>query len=56
MTQQPAELMDSLLRLVLIDGNEGVDVVQSVEQKVRIYLILKVIQLRLCLLLLRLLQ
>ena len=42
MTQQPAEVLYCLLCLVGIEGDEGIDVVQGVEQEVRINLVVQV--------------
>ena len=44
MTQQPAEVLYCLLCLVGIEGNQGIDVVQGVEQEVRINLVVQVFQ------------
>ena len=44
MTQQSAEVLYRLLCLVRIEGNQGIDVVQGVQQKVRIDLVVQVFQ------------
>ena len=45
MTQQPAEVLYCLLCLVGIEGDEGVDVIQRIEQEVRVELVAQVLQL-----------
>ena len=44
MAQQSAEVLYRLLCLVRIEGNQGIDVVQGVQQKVRINLVVQVFQ------------
>ena len=44
MTQQSAEVLYRLLCLVRIESNQGIDVVQGVQQKVRIDLVVQVFQ------------
>ena len=44
MAQQSAEVLYRLLCLVRIEGNQGIDVVQGVQQKMRIDLVVQVFQ------------